>query len=140
MKMKRVMTWTLLATCKFLDLTRGTPNSDVIEAQQLTVELLLKGDTWILRFIQIKAFPKAMEALKKDSIFSRRSFLFKCAPILTDDGLIILAGRNNKAEVPYEAGHPVVPPKCSPIVQLIVRDAHHRVSHLGKDAIVAKTR
>lgn len=139
-KLKRVMAWILLANCKFMDLIRKKPSSGVCKSQQLTVELLVKGEIWILRFIQAKAFPKEMDALKKGNMVSRRSLLFKYAPILTDEGLIRIAGRIGKAEVPFEARHPVVLPKCSPVVQLLVRDAHKNVGHLGKNAIVAKTR
>ena len=139
-KLKRVMAWILLATCKFTDLIRKKPCSGVCKSQQLTAELLVKGEIWILRFIQAKAFPKEMDALKKGNMVSRRSLLFKYVPILTDEGLIRIAGRIRKAEVPFEAPHPVVLTKCSPVVQLIVRDAHKKVGHLGKNAIVAKTR
>eukprot|EP00795_Rhopilema_esculentum_P012404 gene12404-3063_t len=71
---------------------------------------------------------------------SERSLLFKYAPIITNEGLVRIAGRILKAEIPFDVRHPIVLPKCSPIVQLIVRDAHQKVGHFGKDATVAKTR
>eukprot|EP00794_Sanderia_malayensis_P013144 gene13144-14495_t len=139
-KIKRVMAWILLAVRKFMNLIRRKPRSEVGESWHLTVELLEKSEISILRLVQLEAFPKEMDALEKGNMISRRSLLFKYASLLTKNGMIRIAGRIGKADVSYEARHPVVLPKSSRIVQLIVRDAHKRVGHLGKNAIVAKTR
>eukprot|EP00794_Sanderia_malayensis_P004227 gene4227-4789_t len=81
-----------------------------------------------------------MDDLEKGNKVSRRSLLLKYAPLITKDDMIRIAGRIGRADVSYEAQHPVVLPKSSRIVQLIVPDAHKRVGDLGKNAIVAKTR
>lgn len=94
------------------------------------MELLANCETWILRFIQVKVFPKEINALKKGNMVSRESLFFKYTPILTDESLIRIAGSIRKTEVLYEAQHPVVLPKWSPTIQLIVRDAHQKVGHL----------
>ena len=92
-----------MAVCNFMDLIKRKPTPDSSKSQQLTVELLAKGEIWILRLIQVKAFPKEMDALKKGNMVSRRSLWFKYAPILTNEGLIRIAGKTEKAEVSYEA-------------------------------------
>eukprot|EP00794_Sanderia_malayensis_P020968 gene20968-23024_t len=98
-KMKRVMAWILLAVRKFMNLIRRKPRTEVGESRHLTVELLEKGEISILRLVQLGAFPNEMNALEKGNMVSRRSLLFKYAPLLTKDGMIRIAGRIGKADV-----------------------------------------
>ena len=57
-----------------------------------------------------------------------------------DDGILGVGGRLERACISYDAKHPILMPKKSPISRLILEDAHRRVGHQGKNAILAFTR
>ena len=95
--------WMLLATFKFFSLIGKKQSLQVSNSLQPTVELLKRSEVLILQFIQVEAFSREMKALKSGNMVSGRSLLFKCAPMLPDEGLIRIAGRTDKAEISYDA-------------------------------------
>jgi len=95
------------------------------------------------------AFPKEIEALQKiqradgendrqfvktkKSEVKKSSALYRPDPFLDQDGLIRVGGRlGNSQEFPEDLKHPVILPKKSFIIDLIVRDAHAKVAHAGR--------
>ncbi|XP_033728153.1 uncharacterized protein LOC117317452 [Pecten maximus] len=53
------------------------------------------------------------------------------------DGVIHVGGRLERAEISYDAKHPVVLPRESVVSRLVVDDAHRSCGHLGKNTVLA---
>ena len=96
--------------------------------------------------MQSCAFPCEVEALQKIQMqdcqsecnlakakkfeIKRSSALYHLDPLLDENGLIRVGGRLAKSsEFPEDFKHPVILPKKSFIVDLIIRDAHEKVAH-----------
>ena len=83
-----------------------------------------------------RQFAKAKKSESKKS-----STLFRFDPFLYKDGLIRVGGRlGNSLEFAEDFKHPVILPKKSFIVELIVRDAHKKVAHAGRGITLIKLR
>ena len=139
-KLKKVMAWVLLAKVKFLSLIRTNSISHLNKVHQLTKELLVESEAKILKTVQEKAYSAEIKAIKKNNTVLKGSPLLKFNPVLTSDGLIRIGGRIDKANVSYDMRHPILLPKQSPLAYLIIRDAHQKVGHQGKNAMLAKVR
>ena len=139
-KILKVMAWILLAKCKFMEMIRLSSIPNPSKDHQLTRKLLEESEIEIMKAIQERTYPAEIKALKKENLVSKKSQLFKYSPVLLSDGLIRIGGRIHKAEVSYDMRHPVVLTKQSPFAELILRDAHQKVGHLGKNAMLAKVR
>ena len=136
-KLKKVMAWILLAKLKFLSLIRTYSISHLSKFHQLTKELLVEGEAKILKTVQEKAYSAEIKAIKKSNTVLKGSPLFKFNPVLTSDGLIRIGGRIDKANVSYDMRHLILLPKQSRLAQRIIREAHQKVSHEGKNAMLA---
>ena len=72
-------------------------------------------------------------AKAKKSGIRKSSTLFRLDPLLDKDGLIRVGGRlGNSQEFEESFKHPVILPKKSFIVELIIHDAHKKVAHAGR--------
>ncbi len=57
-----------------------------------------------------------------------------------EDGLIRVGSRLNKSQLPYEQVNPVLLPKHHPISSLIMRSAHEKVKHAGRERTLCESR
>ena len=103
--------------------------------------------------MQSCAFPCEVEALQKIQIqdcqserniarakkfeIKRSSALYRLDPILDKNGLARLA---NSPEFPEDFKHPVILPKKSFVVDLIICDAHEKVAHAGRGITLSALR
>ena len=151
-RLKRSIAWILRLKPKqgiTDDGTRRGGNATKVEAEPLRVEELDRAEKTILKLIQSRAFPKEIGALQKiqrayskddrqfakakKSEIRKSSTLFRLDPFLDKDGLIRVGGRlGNSQEFEESFKHPVILPKKSFIVELIIRDAHKKVAHAGR--------
>ena len=107
--------------------------------------------------MQSCAFPCEVEALQKIQMqdcqsernlakakkfeINRSSTLYRLDPILYENGLIHVGGRLPKSpEFPEDLKHPVILPKKSFVVDLIIRDAHEKVAHAGREITLSALR
>ena len=59
--------------------------------------------------------------------------MYQLDPVLDQNGLLRVGGRLGKSRVfPEDFKHPVILPKKSFVVDLVIRDAHERVGHSGR--------
>ena len=122
-----------------------------VKRKPLRVEELDRAEKTILKLVQSGAFPKEIEALQKvrrvdcesdrqfakamKSEIKKSSTLYCLDPFLDWDGLIHVGRRLSKSQEFSEGfKHPVILPKRSFIVDLIVRNAH-KVAHAGRGGI-----
>ncbi|XP_067024054.1 uncharacterized protein [Acropora muricata] len=70
-----------------------------------------------------------------------QSALYRLDPILDENSLIRVGGRLAKSpEFPEDFKHPVILPKKSFVVDLIIRDAHEKVAHAGRGITLSTLR
>ncbi len=63
--------------------------------------------------------------------------LYKLNPIMVD-GLVRVGGRLERAEMQFDAKHPIILPRNSPISSLILEETHRSVGHCGRSSMLAK--
>ena len=151
-RLKRSIAWILRLKPKQSitdDAANRVGRATNVKAEPLRIEELDRAEKTILKLVQVVAFPKEIETLQKiqradskndrqfakakKSEIKKSSTLYRLDPFLDQDGLIRVGGRlGNSQEFPEDFKHPVILPKKSFIVQLVIRDAHKRVAHAGR--------
>ena len=76
-------------------------------------------------------FAKEIKKLKGGEEVSKQSHLKPLTPIMDELGVLRVGGRLNRAELPYDAAHPMILPKTHHITRLVVADVHHCCRHAG---------
>ena len=116
-----------------------------------------RAEKTILRLVQDSAFPRELEVLRiiqrehcqESRDFSRArkaeikksSTLYQLDPVLDKNGLLHVGGRLVKSRVfPDDFKHPVILPKKSFVVNLVIRDAHERVGHSSRSITLGALR
>ena len=115
----------------------------------MKVEELQCAAEVILKLVQGCAFPKEYEALRKiqgeerqkncdlmrikKAEIKKTSSLYHLDPFLDQNGLLCVGGRFSRSQVfPDDFNYPIILPKKSFVVDLIIRDAHEKVAHSGR--------
>ena len=126
-----------------------THRAEKLSSQPLKVEELQRAKEIILKLVQGCAFPKECEALRKiqgeehhqnrdlvrvkKAEIKKTSTLYRFDPFLDQNGLLRVGGRFSRSQVfPNNFKYPIILPKKSFVVDLIVRDAHENVAHSGR--------
>ena len=95
------------------------------------MNLLLKGETAVIKLCQRRGFQKKISTLEKGRAISSQSSIFKLDPFLDNDGVLRVGGRIIKANLDYHLQHHVLLPKEGHITLAIIRDHHEKVAHAG---------
>ena len=92
----------------------------------------------IYKRVQEKSFIDVMSKLRKDIPLTKKHPLMKLSPFIDDVGILRVGGRlaNSFLLPPYK--YPLILPKSSRIVRLLIEETHRRNGHLGREAILAK--
>ncbi len=83
-------------------------------------------------------FPERGRVLKTPLLL-KSSSLYRLDPFM-DRGLLKVGGRLSRSQLPEETKHPILLPRRSHITDLIIRDTHQRLSHAGRNFVIAKLR
>ncbi|XP_033758237.1 uncharacterized protein LOC117340586 [Pecten maximus] len=107
----------------------------------LSVDILERAEAALIKYEQRKYFAAESRILHQgNGVQSRKlkktSKLFKMEPFVKD-GVIRVGGRLERAEISYDAKHPVVLPREPVVSRLVVDDAHRSCGHLGKNTVLA---
>ena len=105
----------------------------------LTLVELQRASEAITRLVQRQHFREEYMALKEGRQVKCNSSLATLSPILTD-GIIRDGGRIHHALITFEAAHPVILPKSSPVSVLIVRYYHQVLGHAGREHVLSVLR
>ena len=133
-RLLRVMSWVL----RFVKaLKKEKP--ECIVGGTLTLVQLQRASEVITRLVQRQHFREEYMALKEGRQVKCSSSLATLSPILTD-GIIRVGGRIHRAPITFEAAHPVILPKSSPVSVLIVRYYHHVLGHAGREHVLSVLR
>ncbi|XP_066945208.1 uncharacterized protein [Macrobrachium rosenbergii] len=76
---------------------------------------------------------------KREHSLPKTSTIFRLDPVLID-GTLRVGGRLSKAAMDSDVKHPMLLPQHSHVTTLIVRDAHERLGHAGRNHTIAAIR
>ena len=104
----------------------------------LTVSELQNAKKCVLRYIQRECFPDEVASLKFTSsnspskvVVKKSSKLAALSPFMGDDGLLRVGGRLERAEISFDAKHPIIIPSKHHVVGILIRHYHEREGHSG---------
>ena len=169
MRLARFSYWHIMKKCiarilrlkpKSIDLRTAagsSKNEPGMNHQPLRVEELQRDEDIILKLVQSCVFSCEVETLPKiqrgdckegrhlrkakKSEIKKTSTLFRHDPVLDQNGLMRVGGRLNKSqEFPEDFEYPVILPKKSFVVDLIIREAHERLGHARRGITISELR
>ena len=126
-------------------------NYELVERRGcLVVEELQEAEDEILHYIQENEFPEvrilqsalttgACERSVKRLMKKAGASVSKLNPRI-ENGLLRAGGRIGKAPLPYELKHPVILPYKDHVTDVIIRDHHQRMGHLGQELVLSSLR
>ncbi|XP_030752317.1 uncharacterized protein LOC115879562 [Sitophilus oryzae] len=82
------------------------------------------------KMVQITAFPSDFRSLQESGSVNPKSNLRSLSPIL-ENGLILVGGRLQNANICYHSKHPIILPHSHPFTRLIIENEHLRSLHAG---------
>ena len=130
--LKRDVAWIL----RFISYLRGQYKH---HTTALSVSELQAAEQAIIRYIQRTSFKEELKTFEADkSIHTKNSPLSKLDPLLNADGILCVGGRLRRASaMPDRARYPMILPKRSHIVDLIVRHVHESHGHVGREHLLS---
>ena len=105
----------------------------------LTVEDMNVAENLIIRFVQQQEFTEEIQLLLSSKNVKVNSPLAKLNPYMKD-GIIRVGGRLQNSDLDIEARHPILLPKKSAVTQMLIRAAHEKVGHMGRESVLAELR
>lgn len=142
-RLTRVTAWVMRFVAKLLAKVRKVEKPLGVEVcTEVTLtptELDRAGKLWVKQ-AQIERFPKEMQELKSGKEVSKQSHLKALTPVVDELGVLRVGGRLTRAQLPYDAAHPMILPKKHHITRLIVADVHNRCRHAGVNHVLAQVR
>ena len=140
----RVTAWVLRFVAKLLAKVKKSAKPENPEYETCgevilnPAELDKAGKLWVKQ-AQMERFAKEIKELKEGEV-SKQSHLKPLNPIVDELGVLRVGGRLNRAELPYDAAHPMILPKKHHITRLVEADVHHRCRHAGVNHVLAQVR
>ena len=115
------------------------------EIDPISTDEMIKAEHEIVKYIQMKSFKEEFDSLrlskqqpsKKGT--TRSNSLKKLDPVL-DDGLLRVGGRLQRAQLDYDAKHPVILPKKTHVSNLIISHYHQVSGHSGLEHTLSLVR
>ncbi|XP_043661533.1 uncharacterized protein LOC122625504 [Drosophila teissieri] len=126
--------------------SRGLHPSKLLEhrlwnsAPFLTSEELLDAQRRLIRHVQQKSFAREYAQLESRRQLNAKSHLIRFSPFLDDYGVMRVGGRIEQSTLNYNAKHPILIPKDTPLAGLLVRHFHVSYLHTGVDATFTNLR
>ena len=128
-KLVRAVTW----LTRFKDYYRTMKGKgNTVRVGRLTVNELVAAEECTIRYVQSRVFREEYTALmtSNDNFDWRVNRLRKLCPELRN-GLIVVGGRLQLANISEESKHPIILPKGHAVTETIVRHVHHANGHTG---------
>ena len=89
------------------------------------------------KVVQKEAFGDIFEALKNKKA---NSMVKQMNLFLGKNGLVRLKGRLAESSLSYDAQHPILMPNNHKFVELLMKDRHEKLKHVGKETVLASLR
>ena len=101
------------------------------------IEIDRGGKLWVKQAHE-ERFPREIKYLTGGKEVRRQSYLKLLTPIVDELCILRVGGRLDRAELSYDAAHPMILPKKHHITRLIAADVHNRCLHAGINHVLAE--
>jgi hypothetical protein len=116
-----------------------------VDKGPLTVSELRKAKTHVVCYVQKEAFPDEITILKREKDKQRpskkgvtkSSKLAALSPFMSEDGILRVGGRLDRASISFHTKHPAIIPSKHHIVQVLIQHYHEKEGHSGARAVLA---
>ncbi|XP_043205783.1 uncharacterized protein LOC122372549 [Amphibalanus amphitrite] len=119
---------------------RGLRPRSVGIDSRLTVFDLDAAEVAIFRFVQTSSFPELYHDGKGMVTVPKGSPLSRLNVVARGNGLLAVGGRLSRCPVSHDFKHPVLLPRDHHVSQLVIRQAHEKVGHQGREHTLWKVR
>ena len=139
MKLKRVAAWFIRLVQVFKDkqfqfiIQNWKEKGTLLE--DLSMHEIQEGERFLIKDVQSVIFEKEIRLLKAGKELNKRSQLLSLTPFLQDN-LLRVGGRLSRANISFDAKHPIILPKNHPLTEIIIMDDHKRNGHVGRDHVL----
>ncbi|XP_049871359.1 uncharacterized protein LOC126370525 isoform X1 [Pectinophora gossypiella] len=123
-KMQRVLAY-ILRFCK-----NARTNLDRVQCNYLTSKELEKSLLLIVKYEQERHMKDLIHNVSNNKPLSECN-LQSLHPFVDDNGMLRVGGRLEKSSLPYSQKHPLILPKGSRLIELIIRSEHIKNLHAG---------
>ena len=115
--------------------------SILVPTGPLTLEEMKLAEKEVVQKVQEAVYSREIEMLKSDdnARLLRNSSILKLSPVL-EDGLLLVGGRLDNADVSYEAKHQAILPGRHRLTELIIRECHEGNGHVGLQQVISQLR
>ena len=120
-------------------------NGNVVKVGPLSVEETEAAEIAVIQYLQRQHFGSEVAAL--DSTcgngackVKRSSSLFRLGPVMSSKGVLVIGGRLQNAPLPEDVIHQMILPRNHHVVDLIVKDAHEKLGHSGREYVLSDIR
>ncbi|KAF6202361.1 hypothetical protein GE061_004760 [Apolygus lucorum] len=143
-KLKRVVAWVqrFVRNCRNRSVPRRrrslTVEQLVMQVPPLDTSELKHAELALVRRAQARGFPDVIRSM--DHKGSSTKLMKQLAIFRSDDGLLRVGGRLDRADSSFETRHPTLLPAKDVLTDLVVRHAHQSCLHVGPRATLAHIR
>ena len=136
-KYKRVVGWVKRFT---RNLKACLPEQLVKLSGPLSRSEMKEAESWIVNREQATNYGEERKCLERRQALPSSSTLLPLSPVRDANGTIRVGGRIDKATTPEEARHPIILPRKSELVRLIILHDHVRQGHAGVEHTLNEVR
>lgn len=111
----------------------------VVIKGELTLSEIKKSEIYIIKYLQAANFGNTIILLSQNKSLPRENKLKKLDPYLEED-IIKVGGRIQNSKIPERSKHPILLPNKNEIVELIIKEQHKNLGHMGRETLVATLR
>ncbi len=112
-----------------------------ITADSIPILVKTNGDYLdLIKQSQLESFKEEIDTLRRGKQLKTTSSLITFTPLLDSNGVLRLGGRIRRADLPYDARHPILLSSNHPLATKIITAFHIRLQHVGTDFILTHIR
>ena len=147
-KLRKSLAWILRFKDWLLSKVRQRSKRENVENTtmlrgKITTDEIQYAEQEIIKYIQKQFFKDELSSITKGNAKSSRikksSPVFNLDPILSES-ILRVGGRLRKAQLQFNAMHPVILPKHHPVVDLLIRHYHVISGHSGQEYVLSLLR
>ena len=103
-------------------------------------EDLAAAEELIIRDVQKEVYDKEMRSLRAGETLPTSNKLASLCPFIGDDQIVRVGGRLKKADVPYNAKHPIILPGNHHVTKTLIEWTHRRKGHVACEHVLSLLR
>ena len=106
----------------------------------LTTHELQEVLTCCIKLVQGITYSKELRELSEQQEVAKTSNFKSLYPFIDQEGILLVGGRLQRAEIPFQTMHQVILPYTHHFTRLLVSSEHKRLHHAGSQFLIASIR